>query len=166
MKRELTHDEAFPLLDAAALDALDPAERDAVFAHVATCDICAPELEAFREAASQLAFAAPLASDDAASRERIRSRLMGRVSADAHSRDTLPLSLTQPPPPMTATAEQRGRERAISSLAWRRAEWVAAAASVLLVVSVAVLAWTFRDRQGIQQALNAELANSAAIRTA
>jgi len=42
--------------------------------------------------------------------------------------------------PVSQTVERKTRERAISTLAWRRAEWVAVAASVLLVVSIGLLA--------------------------
>lgn len=164
MKRELTHEEAFASLDAVALDAVDAAERDAVLAHVATCDICRPELEMLRETASHLAFAAPLAADAArGSRERIRSRLMSRVSADAQSRGAVPAVDSRP---VSQTVERKIRERAISTLAWRRAEWVAMAASILLVASIGLLAATFRDRQNIREALQAELARGQSARTA
>ena len=135
MKRELSHDDAFVLLDAAALDALDPVERDAVLAHAAGCDVCRPELAAFRETANQLAFAVPAVADaaDAADprRERIHSRLMDRVAADARARGVTPLRPPEdrPPkaPPTSKTAERK-RELAISALAWRRGEWMATAA--------------------------------------
>jgi hypothetical protein len=166
MKRELTHEEAFAALDAVALDAVDTTERDAVLAHVATCDICRPELEMLRETASSLAFAAPPAADAAeGSRERIRSRLMSRASADAQARGVSPVAAAQSRP-VSQTAERKTRERAISTLAWRRAEWVAVAASVLLVVSIGLLAATFRDKQNIREALQAELARGQRARSA
>jgi len=170
MKRELSHEDAFVLLDAAALDALDPVERDAVLAHAAACDICGPELAAFRETANQLAFAAPAAADAADTtnerRARIHSRLMDRVAADARARGVTPL---RPPDgwmsqaPMSETAERK-QELVISSLAWRRGEWMAAAASVLVVVSIGLLMMTFRDRQNVRDALQAELARGASLR--
>jgi len=167
MKRELSHDEAFVLLDAAALDALDPVERDAVLAHAAGCDVCGPELAALRETANQLAFAAPTVAEDADERrERIHSRLMDRVAADARARGVAPL---RPPAgwtaqaPMSETAERK-RELVVSSLAWRRGEWMAAAASVLVVVSVGLLMMTFRDRQNVREALQAELVRGASLR--
>jgi hypothetical protein len=52
----------------------------------------------------------------------------------------------------------RDRSLVISSLAWRRAEWVAAAASILLVVSVAILAAMVRDRQVLREALSGQAA--------
>ena len=108
MTRELTHDEAFVMLDAAALDVLDPAERDAVLAHVAGCEICPAELATLREAASQLAFAAPAASS-AGSRERIHSRLMDRVAADARARGVVPLQPPVSSPSSSASSPPSGR---------------------------------------------------------
>ena len=132
MTRELTHDEAFAMLDALALDALDPAERDAVLAHVAGCEICRAELAILRETASHLAFAAPAASS-AGSRERIHSRLMDRVAADARARGVVPL---RPPAPETPPGRGGG---------WRRAEWLAVAASVLFFITGVLFANATRD---------------------
>src|SRR4051794_5551742 len=109
MKRELSHDDAFVLLDAAALDVLDPVERDAVLVHAAGCEVCGPELTALRETANQLAFAAPVAADAAdpadPRRQRIHSRLMDRVAADARARGVTalrpPEDWTPKAPPMS-----------------------------------------------------------------
>jgi len=143
MSREMTHDEAFAVLDALAFDALDGAEREAVIAHVSTCIPCREELTALRDTTAQLAYAAtPSIGTAGASRQRIRSRLMARAEAEKE--------------------QIRDRSAVISSLAWRRAEWVAAAASVLLVVSVAVLAWIVRDRQALRDTLSGQAARVAA----
>jgi anti-sigma-K factor RskA len=139
MSREMTHDEAFATLDALALDALDGAERELVIAHVSTCIPCREELASLRATAAQLAYAAnPTIGTAGASRERIRSRLMARAAAEKQT--------------------ARDRSLVISSLAWRRAEWVAAAASILLVVSVAILAAMVRDRQVLREALSGQAA--------
>lgn len=164
MKRELTHDEAFALLDALAMDSLEGSERDAVAAHAAECQTCGPELASLRETFAQLAFAAPTAAEmDASAQARIHSRLMDRVASDGRAHGAVPLRLEplSSPPPMSMTEERR----IISSLAWRRAEWIAAAASVLLVVSIGLLAATLRDRQTVHDALQAELARGAGTRT-
>jgi len=168
MKRELSHDEAFALLDALAMDSLDGSERDAVKAHAAQCETCGPELASLRETLAQLAFAAPPATEMTTGAEaRIHSRLMDRVAADARAKGGVPLRLdstapTVPPRPPISMTEER---RVISSLAWRRAEWIAAAASVMLVVSIGLLAALMRDRQTVHDALQAELARSAGTRT-
>ena len=62
MSRELTHEEAFVVLDAVALDALDAAERNAVLAHAESCAICSVELSQLRDTAAHLAFTSPLES--------------------------------------------------------------------------------------------------------
>jgi len=166
MKRELTHDEAFALLDALAMDSLEGAERDAVAAHAAQCEICGPELASLRETFAQLAFAAPPPADvDAGARARIHSRLMDRVAADQRAQTSVPLRVEPPAPPPSPPISMTQERRIISSLAWRRAEWMAAAASVLLVVSVGLLAATLRDRQTVHDALQAELARSAGTKT-
>ena len=168
MKRELSHDEAFALLDALAMDSLDGTDRDAVLAHASQCETCGPELASLRETFAQLAFAAPPATEIASGAEaRIHSRLMDRVAADGRAKGGASLHLESsspsvPPRPPMSMAEER---RVISSLAWRRAEWVAAAASVLLVVSIGLLAAMMRDRQTVHDALQAELARSAGTRT-
>jgi hypothetical protein len=163
MKRELSHDEAFALLDALAMDSLDASERDAVQAHAARCETCGPELASLREIFAQLAFAAPPAAEmDASARDRIHSRLMDRVDADGRARGVAPLR-REPSPPLAISMTQE--RRIISSMAWRRAEWIAAAASVLLVVSIGLLAALIRDRETVRDALKAELAQSAGTRT-
>jgi hypothetical protein len=164
MKRELAHDEAFALLDAAATDSIDGSERDAVLAHAARCETCGPELASLREAFAQVAFAAPQAAEiDVNARARIHSRLMDRVAADSRARGVVPFRIEASPPSSMSMTQQR---RVIRALAWRRAEWMAAAASVLLVVSVGLLAATLRGRETAREALEAELARSAGAKTA
>lgn len=145
MKRDITHDEAFAALDALALDALEGPEREAVAAHVTTCIPCREELASLRATAAQLAYAAtPTIGTAGASRERIRGRLVARAAAQNQT--------------------VRDRSLLVSSLAWRRAEWVAAAAAIMLVVSVAVLAAVIRDREGLRETLSGQAARVAAAR--
>ena len=159
MTRELTHDEAFAMLDAVALDALDPAERDAVLAHVAGCEICRAELATLRETASQLAFAAP-AADSAGSRERIHSRLMDRVRRGrARARSS------SAPTARVVAEFVRVRPNTGRGGGWRRAEWLAVAASVLFFITGALFANATRDRQNLRDALQAELARGQSART-
>jgi len=159
MTRELTHDEAFAMLDAVALDVLDPAESDAVLAHVAGCEICRAELATLRETTSQLALAAPAASS-AGSRERIHSRLMDRVAADARARGVVPLRPPVSSPSSSAFGPTPGRAGG-----WRRAEWLAVAASVLFFITGVLFANATRDRQNLRDALQAELARGQSSRT-
>jgi len=148
MKDTMTHDEAFAALDAVALDAIDPHEREAVMAHVEHCARCGEELAELRETTALLAFASPATAID--TRERIRERLMSRAGAKRLRGE-----------PVVSLDERR----VISSLAWRRAEWIAIAASVLLVVSVGLLASIVRDRENIKNALKSQIASSEHVRT-
>jgi hypothetical protein len=164
MARELNHDEAFGALDAAALDALDPPEREAVLAHVARCETCREELSSLRATATNLAFAAPLATDAAmswaATRDRIRSRLMARAAADAEA-SRAERSSSAPiarPEPRLAPSSSRGRRRVVDIGAWRPAEWVAVAATVLFLTSAGFLAGAMRDRRALRDALRIEAA--------
>lgn len=121
--RDMGHDEARASLEAAALDALDSPEREAVLAHAATCAECGAKL--------------------------------AEIRATNDRTDEMPIA-TVP----SAT----GLFRAVNALAWRRGEWLAAAASILLVVSVAVLAALLRERERLRDALSAEVASAAATR--
>jgi hypothetical protein len=146
---ELSHEEAFAALDAAALDALDSAEREAVLAHADGCESCRHELEALRATAAQLAFVSPLSSEALpGSRERIRSRLTARAAADARVRGLAPERK-----PDLSTREYRAIRARINVLAWRRAEWLALAASILLIVGIGVMASVLRDRENLKEAL-------------
>ncbi|MEO7083308.1 MAG: anti-sigma factor [Gemmatimonadaceae bacterium] len=184
---ELTHDEALAALDALALDALETVERDAVLAHVAWCTECREELKVLRATASHVAYAAPVPHGGltSARRDRIRARLGARAAVDLTSRDlrktptgttpsrpsaavparpTVRRSVFAHPiatsiaPPRHAPISVNATESSITNvMAWRRAEWIAAAASVLLVVTVSLLAFTFRDRQNVKAALQAQV---------
>ena len=121
MMRELSHEEAFAALDAAALDALDSAEREAVLAHADRCESCRDELAALRATAAQLAFMSPLApGSGGGSRDRIRARLTAHAAADAKVR-----GLAVDRGPDLSTREYRAIRTRINVLAWRRAEWIA-----------------------------------------
>jgi hypothetical protein len=147
---ELSHEEAFAALDAAALDALDSTEREAVLAHADGCESCRLELEALRATAAQLAFASHASGPVPGSRERIRARLTARAAADAKVRG---LSVAADSTPDLSTREYRAIRTRINVLAWRRAEWLAVAASVLLIVGVGVMASVLRDRENLREAL-------------
>ena len=52
-----------------------------------------------------------------------------------------------------STREYRAIRTRINVLAWRRAEWIALAASILLIVGVGVMASVLRDREDLRDAL-------------
>lgn len=58
--------------------------------------------------------------------------------------------------PIAAPPSATGIFRAVNALAWRRGEWLAAAASLLLVVSVAVVAALLRERERLRDELRTQ----------
>lgn len=145
MTREMSHDEAFAALGALAVDTLDADERAAVLAHTATCLTCRQELAELREAASNLAFTVPAAVVGDETRDRIRGRLLARAAADGQR--------SAPPKEHTETVPITVR--------WERAGLFAAAASVLLVISLAVLGYALRDRARLRDVAGVQTAQAA-----
>jgi hypothetical protein len=158
MKPELSHDEAFVSLDAAALEALDASELDAVLAHAARCAACREELQLLRDIAAQLAFAVPAADYHSVGRDRVRSRLVARATA-------MPSASASASASAPGAADRAASARVINMLAWRRAEWMAVAASILMVVSIGLLASVLRDRENLKDSLKVEIAQGQRART-
>jgi hypothetical protein len=155
MTRAMSHDEAFLALGALALDALDGAERVAVLTHVAECELCRAELESLRAAATNIAFAAPLAADTATgSRNRIRDRLTSRATAEGQARRLAHPPLVFPkandgPAPLTPA-------RAFHSNPLRRhpAEWLSMAIGVVLVVALGALLMSYNENVELKDRLS------------
>lgn len=165
MTRSLTHDEAFEMLDALAFDALEEIERTAVVAHVADCDTCRVELAQLRDTVATIAFVAQTARQpEGASRDKIRSRLMSRAAADAG----IPrIDASRPTPAADVpTRVIKPSRSVVNAIAWRRAEWMAVAAGILLVISVSVLAAVIRDRENVRAALTDQIARNQKATTA
>jgi len=153
MTREMSHDEAFAALGALVIDSLDADERAAVLSHVATCLTCRQELAELREAASGLAFAASAVTVGADTRDRIRGRLLARASADRQRSSAIP------PSPGTHT------EIVPVTIRWGSAGLFAAAASILLVISLAVLGYVLRDRARLRDTASVQTAQATRERT-
>ncbi len=147
MTRDMSHDEAFAALGALAVDALDAEERAAVLAHASSCLTCRQELAELREAASNLAFSAVASAGGTEARDRIRGRLLARAAADGRR--------------STTTPNQQHRETVPITIRWESAGLFAAAASVLLVVSLAVLGYLLRDRARLRDAATVQTAQAA-----
>ena len=176
MKPTMSHDKAFADLDALAFDLLDAPQRDAIIAHVESCDECRAELDRRRAMIADLAFAAPLSSDTATGgRARIRERLMARAAAEPPQVLSAPVQTSGTPSRSKRRASRRsspillpkqvpshGRSRLKRTL-----PFLAVAASSLFVATLAMLAITVRDRNEIADALDAQkLASIAAARAA
>lgn len=74
-----THEEARELLEAAALDALEPAEQRGVLAHVKTCAECQAELASLRETVGSMALATRVTALSDARSDAVRARLLARA---------------------------------------------------------------------------------------
>jgi hypothetical protein len=149
MTRQASHDEAWPELPAAALDALPADELAAVLAHAASCPLCAPELAAYAAATAQVGRGVPAASMDPERSRRLRARLLARAAADGGR--ALPPTSAAPATPVpsrgaSSVTGTRGR-------AWRGpAPWLALAASIAFLVAAAGLARVTRERDALRVA--------------
>jgi anti-sigma-K factor RskA len=85
---------------------------------------------------------------------------MDRVAADARARGVVPMRPSVPPSESSASKQKPG-----GASGWRRAEWLAVAASVLFFITGALFANATRDRQNLREALQAELARGQSART-
>ena len=160
MSHELVHEEARNALEALALDALDASERAAVIAHVGGCSVCRADLSALENAAAHLAYAVrPVPMSDAA-RDRVKSRLMNRVSSRSAASESgarvetpvKPFQILVPHP-----AEDRRPD--IVHISAKRAWWLAAAATLVAAVSLGSLYQVRQERDAATTAWRAASAD-------
>ena len=164
MSNGMVHDEARDALEALALDALSVPERAAVQAHVDSCTECRHELTALEATAADLAYAVrPVPMSDA-QRDRVRARLVDRAAAERGG--TEPLALHRPTAELVAALDAHGEkpfhiliphtanQGAHHPTLWTapRAWWLALAASLVAVVSLASLYQATRERDSISEA--------------
>lgn len=157
MTPETMHDEMRAALAAEALGALDGEERTLLHAHLAACQACRAELAELRASVGTLGYAAAPVPLEAARSDRIRARLLARAAADRGARgdaDGLDRTVVAPPPPVAAarpsrfTAEDDETQvipiTAAPSRRPSRAGWLAAAASLLLLLATGAYALSLR----------------------
>lgn len=140
MSNGMTHDDARDTLAALALDALDAPERALVLAHVRGCEACQRELEQLERTAAELAQAVAPVPMSPMQRDRIRARLLARAAAD-RTPDVIPIGMA----PSARKARAVNRHPA--------SRWVAIAASLLAVGSVALLARTMGERDRLRESM-------------
>lgn len=129
----MTHDELRELAPAYALGALEPRERGAVEAHVASCPGCRAEVSELREVAALLALAAP--SVDAARLSALRTRVVADASRVR---------------PLVAARDAAPVPRAPRSAWSQTTTWLAAAS--ILVAAIAAGGWWQARREEVRLA--------------
>ncbi|MDQ2666913.1 MAG: anti-sigma factor [Gemmatimonadota bacterium] len=173
MSNGIPHEEARNALEALALDALDASERAAVVAHVDGCAVCRYELTALENVAAQLTYAVrPVPMSDE-QRDRVRSRLMSRVSGGRSEAPREVAAVGARAPHHRPTAELEAELDAhgekpfhilmpkagsapvhhdIVRFTAARAWWLAAAASLIAIVSLASLYQVTKERDAVTTA--------------
>ena len=111
------HDEQ-ALAPAYVLGALDPSDRRAFEAHVATCPVCLEEVRSLQRVADALARAVPQRTPRAELRARVLASIAGSRGAAA-------------------------RERPSRAIVW---SWLPAAAAVVLAAGLGMYAWQLQGR--------------------
>jgi hypothetical protein len=157
MTTEPMHEELYDALAAEAVDALDGEERERLLAHLAGCARCGAELRSLRESAALLAFAAPVRPMDPARSAAVRARLLAKAAEDRDSTTVIApappvpasdggdVTLIAPAPPPAPVR----REAEVIPITRRRSSvlpWLAAAASLVLLLGVGMYANSLRGR--------------------
>lgn len=173
MTPETMHDEMRAALAAEALGALDGEERTLLHDHLAACGACRAELAELRASVGTLGFAAPPAPVEPARSDRIRARLLARAAADrgaagGDGSDGMDSTVVAPPPPILSAAPPASPPpprftvadddtqvipiTAAPSRRPSRAGWLAAAASLALLLLTGAYALSLRARVLTQDA--------------
>ena len=142
---ERSHDDYRELLGAYALGAVTPDERRAVAEHLTTCEECPAELARLRVAVHALPLALADREPSPALRDRIEAAARqdlanGRGQEGGRPASVLP---TPPAPPAAMRPPERSNLRRLPVTPW------AAAAVVLLAVSLGLLGWNLRLQQDL-----------------
>ncbi len=150
MSHGMTHEDARDTLEGLSLDALDATERDAVLAHVASCETCREHLTGLRDAAAALSYAVRPLPMSPAQRDRVRARLIERVQASR----TPTISHTERPAAgavsaVTPIGSASGRSRRWTHVS----NFAAMAASLIAIVSLGLLVRTRDERDRLRAAV-------------
>ena len=157
MSNGMTHEQATEELEALALEALDAFERGVVLAHVAGCDVCQAELEVLRRTAAQLTSVVAPVPMSSAQRERIRTRLLARASAEREGTGVVPGARGGDVVPIGAAPSVAARRRRMGG-----SGWLALAASIAAVASVGALVQVQRERDDLRGVLQSAAAERGA----
>ncbi len=129
----MTHAELQQLIPSAALGALDAAEQLALEQHLSECSECRAEMDALRNVAGLLAWAAPTMTppNAAALRQRILSEASGTKPLTAPRTLTLDSGRSAEAPTPRSSAPVARPSRSVPS----NLPWLAAAASLTLAIA-------------------------------
>ena len=153
MTNGMTHEDARDALEALALDALDASEQGAVLAHVAGCPECQDALASLEQSAGDLLHAVQPIAMSPAQRNRVRSRLLARASA---GRTEQPLGNGDVVPIASAPS---ARMAPVRRPLMTRMHWMATAAGIVAIASLALLAGTRAERDALRQSLQVAAAD-------
>jgi hypothetical protein len=150
----MAHEEVLESLEALALDALDALERDAVLAHLEGCASCRDTLRSLRATAAELAYAVAPVPMASAPRDRVREHLVERAAADqghhAHVRVTPSSSPALLIPNVIPYHPGHHHRRGYGGIP---TSWIATAASIIAIASVASLILVRRERDDLETTL-------------
>ncbi|HEU4880788.1 MAG TPA: anti-sigma factor [Longimicrobium sp.] len=170
MTNDPMHEELYDALAAEAVDALDGEERERLLEHLAGCASCSAELESLRAAAALLAYSAAPRPMDPARSDRVRARLLARAAEDRESVTQIAPAPPLPgddgdvtlvgappaaPPPVAPIRREPDVIPITSAPTLRRASmlpWLAAAASLVLLIGVGLYAASLRNRLATTEA--------------
>ena len=140
---ERSHDDFRELLGAYALGAVTPDERRAVAEHLTTCDECPAELAQLRAAVHALPLALEDREPSPALRDRIEATIRQELANGRGQEGGRPAAVLPGPQLPTTATRPLGRSnlRRLPVPPW------AAAAIVLLALSLGVLIWNLQLRQ-------------------
>ena len=147
----MTHDELRESLPAFALGSLDADERQAVAAHIATCDTCTAELVELERVVMGIGLDAPPVTPPASLRARVLERVSNEPKRSAPGRAPVPF-----------IPSQQRHDRPSSSMSMMR---LALAASVLLAVAASFYALSLRSEIGaLRETVAASTAEATLLR--
>lgn len=143
----MTHDEAYELLAALALDAVSNEERLAIEAHVAQCPRCQSELDALREVASAMGNSVETLP------EGLWSSISTRIYEVEGEQDARPPLLL-----LEGLGETTGNESARRTMSSRRTRTIASTLGALAAAIIVVLAFSLAGANGHVSRLQGALA--------
>jgi anti-sigma-K factor RskA len=144
-----SHAEAQDLLGAFALGAVDAEQAATVRSHLATCAACQAEMASLWAMVDVLRDTIEPLEPPPALRDRIATAIMAEVASSPPVHVAAPAPATLPSMPTMVPVERVSEPIRKPASFWSRATPWAAAAAILLLLSVGLLIWNLRLREQI-----------------